>query len=80
MSEKSSPSVTCKISRSPLEFRDCLSGIYTSGFIEEQNMLFMSYQALANLINMPNSSAVLVTLSYSGQRFSYSRPEDTSQV
>lgn len=43
-------------------------------------MLFMSYQALANLINMPNSSAVLVTLSYSGQHFSYSRTEDTSQV
>lgn len=43
-------------------------------------MLFLSYQTWANLINMPNSSAVSVTLSYSSQHFSYSRPEDTSQV
>lgn len=43
-------------------------------------MLFLSHQTWANLINMPNSSVALVTLSYSSQHFSYSRPEDISQV
>lgn len=80
MPKKPALSVTCKINRSPPEFMGCWSGICTSGFIEQQNMLFLSYQTWANLINVPNSSAVSVTLSYCSWRFLQLGPEDTSQV